>query len=94
VETWFHSFNRTLMPGLFTRKAALFKLLCEPLLGTQFIRMGEMMQLSFFDSASQADFRANAREKYLDYYSDVRAAAKARYLAPGTTHLRDRLCRP
>ena len=35
------------------------------------------MQLSFFDSSSQADFRANAKEKYVNYYADVRAAAKA-----------------
>ena len=66
------------MPGLFTRKARLYKTLCEPLLGTQFIRMGEMMQLSFFASTSQSDFRANARSKYRDYYRDVRAAAHTR----------------
>ena len=78
VDSWYHSYNKTLMPGLFTLKARLYKTLCEPLLNTQFIRMGEMMQLSFFASTSQSDFRANAREKYRDYYCDVRAAARAR----------------
>jgi hypothetical protein len=66
------------MRDLFTVKSKAVKHVVEPFLGTQFVRMGEMMMLSFFNATSKAEFDANARDRYLHYYSDVRAAAKQR----------------